>query len=225
VRSFPLVPCFFVLVLSLVVHAEAPPLSSEPAFTTHVVSAEEVTAAKRQKTSVLRSLFRGRVELIVRFNRIDPRFVRVGTVLRVPKGIRHYDPMPIAWPSAASSAKSIVIALDPQFLAAYEAGTLVASYPISSGRPGFETPVGRFSVTKMDEDHASSVYPEETGGGWPMPHALRFHRSEYWIHGGELKGFPDSHGCVRLLPKDAKALYAWAGIGIPVRVVATLPAL
>jgi len=111
--------------------------------------------------------------------------------------------------------------LDRQFAGAYEGGELVASYPMSSGKEGFRTPTGNYGVTKKDEDHVSSKYPEPDGG-WPMPWALRFKGTLYWMHGGDLPGYPASHGCVRLFPRDAEALFSWAEIGTPVRVVRSL---
>jgi lipoprotein-anchoring transpeptidase ErfK/SrfK len=130
-------------------------------------------------------------------------------------------PLPASRPDLASEPRAILIVLDRQFLGAYEHGVLVASYPVSSGREGHETPTGRFRVTRKDATHVSSVYPEPTGG-WPMPWALRFYRSAYWIHGGELVGHPASHGCVRMFPEDAERLFAWAEIGTRVRIVRTL---
>lgn len=201
-------------------------LPPEPSFIVHRVMAKEVADARKARVHVLRWLFPGRVRAISRFNRIDVRFVRAGSVLRIPllaRGETAYTPLPSTYNATIGLNKAVVIVLDLQFLGAYEQGTLTASYPISSGRAGFETPSGRFLITKKDIDHASSVYPEETNGGWPMPFALRFHRSEYWIHEGDLKGFPDSHGCVRLLPGDAKKLFDWAEVGTPVRVFSSYP--
>jgi len=201
-------------------------LPPEPPYETHVVTAEEIAEAKVARRSVLRFLFKKRAGLVARFTRIDPRFIKVGSELRVPtlpEGVKEYVPMPQRYPRADGVPKAIVILLDRQFLGAYENGRIVASHPISTGRPGYETPEGLYKVTKKDEAHKSSVYPEETNGGWPMPFALRFRGSEYWIHEGELKGHADSHGCVRMMPGEAKKLFDWADIGTPVRVFATYP--
>lgn len=212
------------MLVSVNAHAQdvtAPP--AEPTSTVHRVRAAEIRAATEAGVTIYRHLFGERDRVVARFNRLDPRFVRAGTRLRVPDlplGA-DYVPLPASRPDLAFEPRAILIVLDRQFLGAYERGVLVASYPVSSGREGNETPTGRFRVTRKDATHVSSMYPEPTGG-WPMPWALRFHRSMYWIHGGELVGHPASHGCVRMFPEDAERLFAWAEIGTRVRIVRSL---
>lgn len=229
-RTLMMLPQFaaFVSVLILlfagVAHAQddtAPP--AEPRWTVHRVTAAEVRAAGATGVTIYRHLFGDRDRVVARFNRLDPRFVHAGRRLRVPDlpAGADYVPLPARRPDLETERLAILIVLDRQFLGAYANGVLVASYPVSSGRDGHETPTGRFRVTRKDEDHVSSVYPEPDGG-WPMPWALRFYRSEYWIHGGELVGHPASHGCVRMFPEDAESLFAWAEIGTRVRIVRSL---
>ncbi len=193
---------------------------AEPKWTSHKVTAQEVRAARTAKTDVLTHVFGAKAANVARFNRLDARFVWAGRVLRVPDlpDGAVYTPLPASYAPAASERKYILIDLGRQFLGAYENGRLAASYPISSGRSGHGTPPGNYRVTLKDADHASSVYPEPDGG-WPMPWALRFRSSEYWIHSGDLVGYPASHGCVRMFDADAKALFGWAEVGTPVRVV------
>lgn len=218
--ALTLVVLFFARGASAQDATAAPP---EPRWTTHRVTASEMRAASAAGVTIYRHLFGDRDRVVARFNRLDPRFVHAGRRLRVPElplGT-DYVPLPASRPDLASEPRAILIVLDRQFLGAYEHGVLVASYPISSGREGNETPTGRFRVTRKDATHVSSMYPEPTGG-WPMPWALRFHRSMYWIHGGELVGHPASHGCVRMFPEDAERLFGWAEIGTRVRIVRTL---
>ena len=78
-------------------------------------------------------------------------------------------------------------------------------WKISSGRPGYETPTGRFIVQRLDADHFSDEYDQA-----PMPYAIFFSRG-LAIHGttqGAL-GRPASHGCVRLSVDHARDLYEW----------------
>ncbi len=197
---------------------------AEPKWTAHKVTAQEAREARKAKVDIYTHLFGKQAANVARFNRLDARFVWAGRVLRVPDlpADAVYTPLPAVYEPAAADRKSILIDLKRQFLGAYENGKLVASYPVSSGRAGRGTPAGsKFKVTLKDADHASSVYPEPDGG-WPMPWALRFHRSEYWIHAGDLVGYPASHGCVRLFEADAKALFDWTDIGTPVRIVRSL---
>ncbi len=199
----------------------APP--PEPRWNAHRVTRAEIAAAGAAGVTIYRHLFGDRGDVVARFNRLDARFVYAGTRLLVPElpPGADYVPLPARLPSAESEARAILIVLDRQFLGAYEHGVLVASYPVSTGREGHATPAGRYRVTRKDADHRSSVYPEPDGG-WPMPWALRFRSSEYWIHGGELVGRPASHGCVRMFPEDAERLFPWAEVGTRVIVVRTI---
>ncbi len=78
------------------------------------------------------------------------------------------------------------------------------SWPVSTGRKGFETPTGSYRPIWADENHKSSIYEDA-----PMPHAV-FFVGGYAIHGTtEVKnlGRPASHGCVRLDPANAEIFY------------------
>ena len=78
-------------------------------------------------------------------------------------------------------------------------------WKISSGRPGYETPTGRFIMQRMDADHLSDEYDQA-----PMPYAIFFSRG-LAIHGTTQPGLgrPASHGCVRLSVDHARDLYEW----------------
>jgi hypothetical protein len=78
-------------------------------------------------------------------------------------------------------------------------------WKISSGRPGYETPTGRFIMQRMDADHFSDEYDQA-----PMPYAIFFSRG-LAIHGTTQGGLgrPASHGCVRLSVDNARDLYEW----------------
>ena len=77
-------------------------------------------------------------------------------------------------------------------------------WPISSARSGFSTPHGSYAPTHLELMHYSKKYHMS-----PMPHAI-FFRGGYAIHGTYSTaslGRPASHGCVRLSPGNATALY------------------
>lgn len=76
---------------------------------------------------------------------------------------------------------------------------------VSTGREGFYTPRGRFSVKRMAKTYYSRKYDNA-----PMPNAVFFYGG-YAIHGTNQVsrlGRPASHGCVRLAPGNAAALFA-----------------
>ena len=79
------------------------------------------------------------------------------------------------------------------------------NWAVSTARPGYRTPTGTFKPTALFRYHASTNY-----SGTPMPYSIFFLRG-YAIHGSyETKylGRPASHGCVRLHPSNAAALYS-----------------
>jgi hypothetical protein len=171
---------------------------------------------------------------VARFNRMDRRHAWPGARVRAPRDVARiagFEPLPRHYAPADSAARFVLIDLGEQFLGAYEHGRLVHSFPIASGRPGHETPSGRFRIDAADSRHASSLYPMEgTSIPYPMHWALRFHCSRsgvaYWIHGRDLPGYPASHGCVGLTDEsmqrryygrpaeprvdDARRLFEWA---------------
>jgi lipoprotein-anchoring transpeptidase ErfK/SrfK len=80
-----------------------------------------------------------------------------------------------------------------------------ASWRVSTGREGFYTPRGSYSVKRMAKVYYSKKYDNA-----PMPNSVFFHGG-FAIHGTNQVsrlGRPASHGCVRLAPGNAAALYA-----------------
>ena len=78
-------------------------------------------------------------------------------------------------------------------------------WPVSTGRSGYGTPSGVFRPQMMARRWFSRKYYNS-----PMPHSIFFYHG-FAIHGTtELSrlGGPASHGCVRLHPSHAAALFA-----------------
>ncbi|MFA6603281.1 MAG: L,D-transpeptidase [Patescibacteria group bacterium] len=202
---------------------------SEPTSTDYVITREDRDAAKAAGQNVLEYLYGSAAVNVSRFNRLDPRFAHAGHKLRVPQLAEGevYTPLPQRYEPAKGQVKFILVDLKRQFVGLYECGQLRDSFPISSGRlsrgphgENYRTPTGTTKVRAKKIDAKSSKYPEPNGGA-PMPYAVNFRGSAYWMHGGDLVGSPASHGCVRLLLEDAKKIFAWAEIGIPVSVVSS----
>jgi lipoprotein-anchoring transpeptidase ErfK/SrfK len=85
-----------------------------------------------------------------------------------------------------------------------DARRLNYTWSVSTGRKGYETPVGKYQPVWADAEHKSSIYEDA-----PMPFAV-FFVGGYAIHGTtEVKhlGKPASHGCVRLDPANAEIFY------------------
>jgi hypothetical protein len=77
-------------------------------------------------------------------------------------------------------------------------------FAVSTGRAGYGTPSGTYHPQRLAASWFSKLYYNS-----PMPHSIFFHGG-YAIHGSyEINrlGGPASHGCIRLHPADAAALF------------------
>jgi len=140
-----------------------------------------------------------------------------------------------------SGDPSIRIDLRTQRAYFYKGNELAGVSPVSTGRPGYETPAGSFRITQKSPAHRSNLYgdyvdaagnivlpnvdirrdkgpPGTTFRGASMPHFLRFNDA-VGMHGGYLPGYPASSGCVRLPDEMARHFFANAPTGTPVVVV------
>lgn len=109
--------------------------------------------------------------------------------------------MPVSALAAAVEAR---IDLSSQTMRVYRYGKLKHVWKVSTARRGYRTPIGTYRPQRMYREYYSKKYYNS-----PMPHSI-FFRGGYAIHGtGAIKslGRPASHGCVRLHPANARALY------------------
>ena len=97
----------------------------------------------------------------------------------------------------------IVISLPDQALSAYRNGIRIAYSTISSGAKGRSTPPGVFTILEKEVTHFSNKYHHA-----PMPFMQRLTWQGVALHGGDLPGYPASHGCIRLPREFAKKLYS-----------------
>jgi hypothetical protein len=111
-------------------------------------------------------------------------------------------------PLAAAAQASIRVVVDKsaQQMTVAVDGVTRYVWPVSTGRPGYDTPNGSFKPNRMDADHLSQEWDNA-----PMPHAIFFDLHGHAIHGffdTKHLGLPVSHGCVRIAPEHAALLYA-----------------
>lgn len=102
----------------------------------------------------------------------------------------------------------IVIQIDKstQRMTVYVDGEKRHVFKVSTGKQGHATPSGTFRVLLMKEMHHSRKYDNA-----PMPNSMFFTNRGHAIHATNAVrnlGRAASHGCVRLSPRDARALYA-----------------
>ncbi len=141
-------------------------------------------------------------------------------------------------PDGHKGRAKIVIDLRKQKASLYKGKVEVAESRISAGREGHDTPSGKFSVIRKDEDHHSSVYgdyvddrgqvvvanvdarktsrpPHTHFMGASMPFFVEF-MPGYGLHAGYLPGYPASHGCVRMPFWKARQFYIAAKMDTPI---------
>ena len=90
----------------------------------------------------------------------------------------------------------------------YRNGVRIGVSTISSGKPGYATPTGVFTILEKDVDHRSRTYDNA-----PMPYQQRLTWMGVAMHAGNLPGYPASHGCIRLPIEFAKKLFTVTPMG------------
>src|SRR5258707_4859781 len=126
---------------------------------------------------------------------------------------------PAGWwdDDGASGKPRIVVHIGEQKAYFYKGKTLVGETTVSTGKPGFSTPPGRYTVISKDAEHVSSVfgdYVDEYGNvvrsnidsrkdtrpkgshfdGARMPYAM-FFRGGYAMHQGDIPPLVPPRGC------------------------------
>jgi hypothetical protein len=105
----------------------------------------------------------------------------------------------------------LVVSLATQRAVLYRNGIPIAITTVSTGRPGHRTPTGIFTVLERDVEHYSSLY-----NAAPMPFMQRITWGGVALHGGQLPGYPASHGCIRLPHEFARLLFGVTRLGMTV---------
>jgi hypothetical protein len=99
------------------------------------------------------------------------------------------------------------VSLDTQTMRVFMNGALVHTWKVSTGDKGHRTPRGVWQPYRMHTMWRSRKYDNA-----PMPHSI-FFTGGYAIHATpyvKRLGRPASHGCVRLHPDHARALFRLA---------------
>jgi hypothetical protein len=96
----------------------------------------------------------------------------------------------------------VYVDLGRQLATIYRNGIRIGVSTISTGRPGFETPTGVFTILEKNKEHISRKYNDA-----PMPYQQRLTWGGVALHAGGLPGYPESHGCVHLPLAFSKLLF------------------
>jgi hypothetical protein len=109
---------------------------------------------------------------------------------------------------AANGPVLVYVDVGRQRATVYRNGVRIGVSTISSGKDGYETPTGVFTILEKDKDHRSRTYDDAK-----MPYQQRLTWKGVALHAGNLPGFPASHGCVRLPMEFAKKLFEVTPMG------------
>ncbi len=132
----------------------------------------------------------------------------------------------------------IVVSLSDQRAYFFKGKHLVGETTVSTGKPGFSTPPGSYTVLSKDATHVSTVfgdYVDDFGNvtksnidvrkdskpagshydGARMPFAM-FFRGGYAMHQGYVPPYAASHGCIRIPQAMAETFFNAASVGTPV---------
>jgi hypothetical protein len=149
------------------------------------------------------------IEFLEKLNRADREHLSRLNELVVPEwwplDERSLTTLPAWYEPTRVYSKLIVVHVPGQMFGAYEFGRLVRWGPVSTGVRTAQTPPGWFHLNWRATGHVSTVNPD-----WYMKWYFNF-RNEMGLafHEFALPGHPASHGCVRLLGRDAQWLFEW----------------
>lgn len=105
----------------------------------------------------------------------------------------------------------VYVDLSRQMATIYRNGVRIGVTTISSGKPGYGTPTGVFTILQKNVDHRSNKYNSA-----PMPYQERLTWDGVALHAGGLPGYPESHGCIHLPFGFSRELFAITSIGATV---------
>ena len=151
-----------------------------------------------------------------------------------PRGV------PAGWweDEGVSGSPKIVVHMHEQKAYFYKGKHLVGETTVSTGKPGFSTPPGRYQVLSKSPDHVSTLFGDYVDGygnvvrsnvdsrkdrrprgtrfdGAEMPYAM-FFKGGYAMHQGYVPPFAASHGCIRVPRGMARRFFENAPVGTPV---------
>jgi L,D-transpeptidase ErfK/SrfK len=157
-------------------------------------------------------------QIVLPGRRILPPGPREGIVVSIPEHRLYY------FPSSTRNGPKVVV-----------------TYPVSIGKLGRNTPLGRTSVIAKVEHPSwyptASILKEHADAGDPLPAVvppgpdnplgdykirLGFGNGTYEIHGTNnptAVGLAITHGCIRMYPEDVAELFKQLPVGTPVRLI------
>ncbi len=177
----------------------------KPVITYHLMALNMESVQKINGTVSSDSL-----DILNALNRTDKYNLLKLDTLIIPNnfiaGLNNYSPFPLLVKDLEPIHKIIFISYLAQSFAAYEAGVLIRSGPVSMGKENTPTPIGLF-FTNWKSKKAISLENSD----WIMNWYFNIDNVRgISIHEANLPGYPASHACIRLISEDAFWFYNWA---------------
>ncbi len=144
-------------------------------------------------------------------------------------------------PDPSQPITRLEVRIGEQKVFVYQGDNVAGESPITTGKPGYDTPKGHYQIMVKDIDHKSNLYgvfldsnghivdPNASASQAPphgsvydaadMPYYMRLRDDGVGLHAGYLPGYPASHGCIRLPHAFAELLFSNVSVGTPVDVV------
>ena len=143
-------------------------------------------------------------------SRAQQRPLGSGTVMQAVEGLKQGEYL---WAPEVSPQGPVIVlvSLATQRAIAYRNGIPIGVSTASTGKAGYATPTGVFTILQKNVVHKSNRYSDA-----PMPYMQRLTWDGIALHAGSLPGFPASHGCIRLPLGFAKLLYGVTRLGLTV---------
>jgi L,D-transpeptidase catalytic domain len=172
----------------------------------------------------------GLVALVTGCAEMEPPATTTAPAPTPPQGYWNGDSVP--------GSPKIVVSIAEQRAYFFKGKNLVGETTVSTGKPGFGTPPGQYTVLSKDATHVSTVfgdYVDDAGNvvksnidsrkdsrpkgshydGARMPFAM-FFRGGYAMHQGYVPPYAASHGCIRIPQSMAETFFNAASVGTPV---------
>ncbi len=132
-----------------------------------------------------------------------------GETLMVAENVASYAPA-----EYYNGGKWISIDLNRQRLTAWEGNDVVVSSPVKSGKYGYATPTGTYSILQKIPNERMSGTDYDLND---VSYTQYFTRNAVAIHSASwhnnYNGRPGSHGCVNIPPNIAEKLFMWTTTG------------